>query len=76
MPSIYYEDFIAANQSDRANNVIPGKDKQKHLEHIRSDIRKFKEVNKLDKVILLWTANTERYSQLKAGIHDTAENVL
>ena len=24
LPSIYYPDFIAANQSDRANNVLPG----------------------------------------------------
>lgn len=27
LPSIYYEDFIAANQSDRANNVLPGSNK-------------------------------------------------
>jgi myo-inositol-1-phosphate synthase len=35
LPSIYYEDFIAANQTDRANNVLPGNNKQQHLEHIR-----------------------------------------
>ena len=46
MPSIYYPDYIAANQSDRADNVIPGNDKQAHLEHIRADMRRFKEENK------------------------------
>lgn len=75
-PAIYYPDFIAANQAARADNVIPGNNKQEHLEHIRKDIREFKESNGLDKVIVLWTANTERFSVLTPGIHDTAENVL
>ena len=52
LPSIYYPDYIAANQSDRADNVIPGNDKQAHLEHIRADMRRFKEENHLDKVIV------------------------
>uniref|UniRef100_A0A1I7XPV2 inositol-3-phosphate synthase n=1 Tax=Heterorhabditis bacteriophora TaxID=37862 RepID=A0A1I7XPV2_HETBA len=42
MPSIYYPDFIASNQGDRANNVISGNKKEEHLEHIRRDIRQFK----------------------------------
>lgn len=43
---------------------------------VRKDIREFKESNKLDKVVLLWTANTERFSALEAGINDTKENIL
>ena len=40
LPSIYYPDFIAANQEDRANNLIPGsKASMDHVEHIRKDIR-------------------------------------
>ena len=42
LPSIYYPEFIAANQSDRANNVINTGSKQKDLEKIREDIRNFK----------------------------------
>ncbi|CAG8639515.1 8812_t:CDS:2, partial [Scutellospora calospora] len=76
LPSIYYPDFIAANQNDRANNLIPGNDKKVHLEHIRNDIRQFKIKNQLDKVIVIWTANTERYSEIIPGINDTAENIL
>ena len=68
LPSIYYPDFIAANQEDRADNVIPGDDKQKHLEHIRNDIREFKRKNKLDSVTILWTANTERYVGFLFGL--------
>lgn len=53
-------DFIAANQADRADNLIAGEHKQAHLERIRADIRNFKQDNQLDNLIVLWTANTER----------------
>lgn len=40
MPSVYYPDFIAANQGSRADNVLEG-DKAcwEHVEKIRKDIR-------------------------------------
>ncbi len=80
LPSIYYPDFIAGNQSDRANNIIAGspegKHKQRDLEHIRKDIREFKKKNKLDTVIVLWTANTERFTDVRAGLNTTAASLL
>lgn len=84
MPSIYYPDFIAANQFDRVDNIINldtnGKvttmNKWKHLQTIRDDIKKFKLDNDLDKVIVLWTANTERYVDILPGINDTPDNIL
>ncbi|GAA5897032.1 inositol-3-phosphate synthase INO1 [Sporobolomyces salmoneus] len=76
LPSIYYPTFINANQEERADNVIPGQSKQTHLEQIRKDIRQFKSENSLDQVIVLWTANTERYSALLEGVNDTADNLL
>ena len=40
LPSIYYPDFIAANQGDRADNLIPGsRASWDHVEQIRRDIR-------------------------------------
>mmetsp|Transcript_10632 Transcript_10632/g.19172 ORF Transcript_10632/g.19172 Transcript_10632/m.19172 type:complete len:523 (-) Transcript_10632:1989-3557(-) len=74
--SIYYPDFIAANQEERADNVLEGNDKLKHLEQLRNDIREFKSSNELDKVVVLWTANTERYSEILPGVNDTAENLM
>ena len=71
LPSIYYKDFIAANQEVRADNILPGEDKQEHLETIRKHIRNFKLDNQCDKVIVLWTANTERFCVLEEGVHDT-----
>lgn len=77
LPSIYYPDFIAANQGDRADNVIPGSRAcLEHVEHIRQDIRDFKSSNHLDRVIVLWTANTERYADIIPGVNDTAKNLM
>ncbi|KAI7823985.1 hypothetical protein BX661DRAFT_172601 [Kickxella alabastrina] len=75
LPSVYYPDFIAANQEDRADNIIGGT-KQEQLDHLRKDIRDFKQANDLERVIVMWTANTERYADILAGINDTADNLL
>ena len=48
--SIYYPDFIAANQAERADNIISGGSKWDHVEQIRADIRDFKQKKNLDKV--------------------------
>lgn len=77
LPSIYYPDFIAANQEDRADNVVAGtKACNEHVEHIRRDIREFKAANELEKVIVLWTANTERYADIIPGVNDTSDHLL
>jgi myo-inositol-1-phosphate synthase len=77
LPSIYYPDFIAANQEDRADNLIPGdRASNAHVEQLRKDIRDFKSTHGLDRVIVLWTANTERYAELVPGVNDTAANLL
>lgn len=77
LPSVYYPDFIAANQGERADNVLAGsKACNEHVEKLRQDIRDFKAANSLDKVIVLWTANTERYADIIPGVNDTADNLL
>ena len=76
LPSIYYPTWINANQDERADNIMAGSTKLEHMNQIRKDIREFKSSNGLDKVIVLWTANTERYAEIIAGVNDTAENIL
>ncbi|KAM3132666.1 hypothetical protein pb186bvf_015211 [Paramecium bursaria] len=76
LPSIYYSDFIAANQENRADNVLPGNNKWEHLQTIRKNIQEFKQTNNLDKVIVLWTANTERFCLEDPTIHGSAEQLL
>ena len=58
LPAALNGDFIAANQEDRANNVVQGTNEEV-IAHLRQDIRDMKA--RVDKVILLWTANTEQY---------------
>jgi myo-inositol-1-phosphate synthase len=69
-PSIYDKDFIAANQEDRADNTITGTKHEQYMK-IREDIRDFKKKNQVDKVVVLWTANTERFSDVRPGLNTT-----
>ncbi|XP_071853322.1 inositol-3-phosphate synthase 1-A-like isoform X2 [Apostichopus japonicus] len=73
--SIYRKDFIAANQEGRANNLISGTNWEA-VTRIREDIRDFKAKKQLDKVIILWTANTERFCSVEKGLNDTADVLL
>lgn len=73
-PGIYDANFIAANQNSRANSVIKGS-KQEQMDQIRADINDFRETSGVDKVVVLWTANTERYSELVVGLNDTEANL-
>lgn len=36
----------------------------------------FKSAHTLDRVIVLWTANTERYAAVSSGVNDTSNNLL
>jgi myo-inositol-1-phosphate synthase len=63
LPGIYDADFIAANQDARATNVVKGS-KKEQMETVRQHIRDFKQRTNVDKVVVLWTANTERYAQV------------
>ena len=76
LPGIYYRDFIASNQQDRADHILKGDDKQVHLEHIRKNIQDFKSQNDLERVIVLWTANTERMSELTPGVNLSEGEIL
>jgi myo-inositol-1-phosphate synthase len=64
LPGIYYPDFIATNQIVRADNIIntPLTTKFQDLQVIINDINKFKQSCDLDKVVVLWTASTERFT--------------
>mmetsp|Transcript_28872 Transcript_28872/g.48553 ORF Transcript_28872/g.48553 Transcript_28872/m.48553 type:complete len:517 (+) Transcript_28872:22-1572(+) len=75
MAGVYDSEYIAANQGDRADNIIPGT-KQQQLDRLRQDIRDFKKRTGVDKVIVMWTANSERYTTVQVGINDSGKNLL
>lgn len=58
LPAALNPDYIAANQSDRADNVMTGTNRE-CIDQIKADIRAMKD--RTDKVVLLWTANTEMF---------------
>jgi len=60
LPAALNPDFIAANQADRADNVMTGSNLEL-IAKIREHIREMKA--RTDKVVVLWTANTEMFLQ-------------
>lgn len=74
-PSIYDPDFIAANQSARADNLIQGT-KYSQFQQIRKDIQEFKTTSGVDKIIVLWTANTERFCDVHDGFNTTMDELF
>jgi myo-inositol-1-phosphate synthase len=75
LPAVFDLYFVAPNQNTRADNVIEG-NKEKQLETVRQNIKDFKEKNKLDKVIILWNGNTERFCEVDPKIHGTADSLF
>merc|ERR1719473_1450882 len=75
LPGIYLRDFIASNQAGRADNVLKGK-KAELVDQVRGQIQEFKAAKGLDKVIVLWTANTERFAEVREGLNDTEANLM
>eukprot|EP01035_Chromulina_nebulosa_P024285 gene24285-31579_t len=51
---------LVAKHSFTYSICLSSGSRQQQLEEVRKNIREFKAANKLDKVIILWTANTER----------------
>lgn len=74
LPGIYDPEFVASNQDSRANNIKKGT-KKEQVEEVKQDIRAFKQQHGLDRVVVLWTANTERQSEVQPGLNDTEENL-
>jgi myo-inositol-1-phosphate synthase len=75
LPGIYDPTFIAANQAARADNLIKGS-KAEQVEVLRAQLRAFKAERGVDSLVVLWTANTERYAEVAEGVNDTADNLL
>ena len=76
MKAAYHQQFIAKNQRVRADNIIETDDKQAQLNQLRKDIRDFRERHNLEYVVVVWTANSERYAVESEGVNDSGENLL
>jgi myo-inositol-1-phosphate synthase len=63
LPSVVRSNFISANQLPTANNLMKETDLDEIIPNIMEDIQNFKKQHNLDRVIVMWTASTERYSE-------------
>ena len=75
LPSAFDLAFVAPNQKERADNTLKGT-KKEVLEQLKQQMLDFKNKNGLEQVIILWSANTERYCEVTPGVHDTSANLL
>lgn len=66
MAAVFNPGYIASNQSDRVDNIFQGTNLE-CVNKLRADIQNFSKT--VDKVIVLWTANTEKFyeSNLKTA---------
>lgn len=77
MRGAYDPAFIAENQAPRADHVMPAEwTKQQRLDALREDIVAFKAANDVEFVVVVWTANSERYAEERPGLNDTADALL
>lgn len=76
LPAAFDPRFIAKNQQERVDNLIPSEDKYVQLQTIRQNIQDFKRDRDVDFVVVIWTANSERYAAEEKGVNDTADNLL
>ncbi|KII63896.1 Inositol-3-phosphate synthase 1 [Thelohanellus kitauei] len=74
-PSVFDPDYVSPSQIQRADNIIPGTLKQQ-VEQIRKDIRDFKSSKKVDKVIVMWMASTERYMDINLPTAKDSKELL
>jgi myo-inositol-1-phosphate synthase len=73
LKAVFNGKYIASNQADRVDNVFVGTNLQ-CIEKIRKDIREFRQ--KVDKVLVLWTANTEEFFQQDIKTKDELEGLI
>ena len=53
--------------AERADNVLAGT-MFELVDQVRAHVRDFKAASVLEKVIVLWTGNTERFAELREGL--------
>ena len=75
LPSPYFPEWMPNPLPERADNLLQGT-KQEILEEIRRNIRDFKTSKELEKVIVVWSANTEKNSSNYSNVNDTAQALL
>lgn len=75
LPAVFNLSYVANNQEDRADNLKKGRNREL-VNQLREDIRNFKAANSLDKIVVLWTANTEKYYEKEIDSVDELNKLI
>jgi myo-inositol-1-phosphate synthase len=73
MSAVFNPDYIASNQADRADNVFTGSNLE-CVNKLREDIKNFSQT--VDKVLVLWTANTEKFFEKTIQTEKELEDLI
>ncbi len=73
MKAVFNPNYIASNQADRVDNIFTGTN-QECVDKLRNDIQTFSKT--VDKVIVLWTANTECFYEKDLKTADEVEELI
>ncbi len=69
MPAVFHKDYVRRLDG---NNVKSGATKMELAEALREDIRRFREENECDRLVMVWCGSTEIF--LRTGpVHETLE---
>lgn len=70
MPAVFDKEYVRRLDGD---NVKRGKNKRDLAEQVREDIRRFREENGCDRLVMVWCGSTEVYMKPTA-VHETIES--
>lgn len=73
LSAVFNPNYIASNQADRVDNIFQGTN-QECVDKLRGDIQAFSKT--VDKVIVLWTANTEKFYEDNLKTADEVEKLI
>lgn len=72
MPAVFDSRYVSRLQDDHVKNVKSYDSLRQAAEMVREDIREFKRVNGLDRVVMISCASTEAYAQPRQVHYDLA----
>lgn len=73
LSAVFNPNYIASNQADRVDNIFQGTN-QECVDKLRADIQAFSKT--VDKVIVLWSANTEKFYEDDLKTADEVEKLI
>jgi myo-inositol-1-phosphate synthase len=72
MPAVFDKEWV---RPINGTNVKKARTKRQMVDLLREDIRRFKEENKCDRLVMVWCASTEKFIE-PSGVHQNLDSFL